>query len=108
MKSSTRVLLSLLKQNKRVYIIDAIAMFIANSSIALTPIFFGLAVGTAVGTDDYSRTGLLLLIGFLLNVLHWATWHFGDYMVAKHVLKDMYKLRNMAYKRTWDLSLIHI
>jgi ABC-type multidrug transport system fused ATPase/permease subunit len=102
MRSSTRALLSLLKHNKLVYIVDALLMFFANASIALTPIFFGVAVGSAVEGNDYTRTGTFLLIGLIMNFIHWGTWHIADFWIIKRVHKDTYVMRDIAFKKVWS------
>ena len=101
MRSSTRALLTMVKHNKKVYVIDAILMFIANASIALSPIFFGFAVGGAVSGSDYSTVGIYLFLGFLMNVVHWGTWHAADYWIVKRVHRDTYKLREIAFEKVW-------
>jgi len=101
MKASTRAIVSLIKHNRPVYIVDAVVMLIANACEALIPLFFGLAIGAATSTKDLSSTARYLTIAWLLNVGHMVFWHVGDYWVIKRVHRDTYKLREIAYRTIW-------
>jgi len=101
MKASTRAIVSLIKHNKSVYIVDAIVMLIANACEACLPLLFGLAIGAAASTRDLSPAAKYLTIAWLLNVAHMIFWHVGDYWVIKRVHLDTYKLREIAYRTIW-------
>jgi ABC-type multidrug transport system fused ATPase/permease subunit len=104
MRTSTQAIFSLLKHNKRTYIVDAIIMLVANVAEALIALFFGFAIGAAAVGGNYQDALMYLAIGFGLNVVHMISWHTGDYWVIRRVYANTYSLREIAYEYIWKYN----
>lgn len=95
-----RAFWSLVKNNKKLIIIDTIIMVIANLALAIHPYVIG-EITSLIQANELQQGFWWVVILFASNVVHWISWHGGDYFLLHRIVNVFYKFRLMCFKYVW-------
>ena len=80
-----RAFWSLVKNNKKLIIIDTIIMVIANLALAIHPYVIG-EITSLIQANELQQGFWWVVILFASNVVHWISLHVGDYLLLHRIV----------------------